>query len=69
MEPTAATAARDAEVFGARLQATQDALEAFTDQELAVIGRFLERTRAITAAHANALAASTQEPARGRDDA
>jgi DNA-binding MarR family transcriptional regulator len=69
VETTAATAARDAEVFGALLQATQSALEAFTDQELAVIGRFLERTRAITAAHANALAASTQEPARGRDDA
>jgi DNA-binding MarR family transcriptional regulator len=61
--PTAATAARDAEVFGALLQATQDALEAFTDQELAVIGRFLDKTRAVTAAHADALATTTEQPA------
>jgi DNA-binding MarR family transcriptional regulator len=64
VEPTEATAARDAEVFGDLLQATQDALEAFTDQELSVIGRFLDKTRAVTAAHADALATNTETPAR-----
>ena len=67
VEKTDATRARDAEVFGPLLQATQDALNAFTDQQLAVIGRFLEQARAITATHAAALAAGIEEPAHGRD--
>jgi DNA-binding MarR family transcriptional regulator len=56
LERTDATAARDAEVFGALLRSTEGALDAYSDQELAVIRRFLDQTRQLTAEHADTLA-------------
>jgi DNA-binding MarR family transcriptional regulator len=69
VETTDATAARDAEVFGPLLGTTQEALDALSDQELAVIGRFLDQIRTVTATHADALAASLEEHERAGHDA
>jgi DNA-binding MarR family transcriptional regulator len=63
LETTDATSARDAEAFGALLRSTQDALDAYSDQELAVIGRFLDQARRLTATHADTLANQAAEPA------
>ena len=46
-------AARDAEVFGDLIQATSDLLAAHTDDQLQVIGDFLDRTRQLTDACAD----------------
>ena len=55
VEATAATAARDAEVFGDLIRQTGDLLATYTDQQLLVIDDFLFRTRQLTAAYAEAL--------------
>ena len=55
IEATAATAARDAEVFGALIRQTSDLLAGYTDQQLQVIDDFLVRIRQLTAAYADAL--------------
>jgi DNA-binding MarR family transcriptional regulator len=55
VETTQATAARDEEVFGDLVRATQDLLTDYTDDELVVIRDFLDRVRQVTAAHADGL--------------
>ena len=55
VETTQATAARDAEVFGALIRQTSDLLAGYTDDQLLVIDDFLTRTRQLTAAYAEAL--------------
>jgi DNA-binding MarR family transcriptional regulator len=52
---TEATAARDREVFGDLIRQTSDMLATYTDDQLAVIRDFLDRTRQLTAAHADTL--------------
>ena len=56
METTAATAARDAEVFGDLIRGTGHLLAGYTDDQLLVIRDFLDRVRQLTTAHADALA-------------
>jgi DNA-binding MarR family transcriptional regulator len=55
VETTEATAARDEEVFGDLIRGTRDLLAGYTDDQLLVIGDFLDRVRQLTAAHADAL--------------
>jgi DNA-binding MarR family transcriptional regulator len=55
VEITDATAARDQEVFGDLIRATNDLLATYTDDQLQVIYDFLNRTRQLTAAHAAAI--------------
>ena len=55
VQTTSATAARDQEVFGDLIRGTSDLLAAYTDDQLAVIRDFLDRTRQLTAAYADAL--------------
>jgi DNA-binding MarR family transcriptional regulator len=69
VEITEATTARDQEVFGDLIRATSDLLASYTDDQLQVIEDFLNRTRQLTAAHADTLtshpnpgAASNQGP-------
>jgi DNA-binding MarR family transcriptional regulator len=64
IEQTAKTAERDREVFGELARMTLESLEGNSANELAVIQRFLERTREITARHAENLARA--EPKTGR---
>ena len=52
---TEVTAARDREVFGDLIQQTSDMLATYTDDQLAVIRDFLDRTRQLTAAYADTL--------------
>ena len=52
---TEATAGRDREVFGDLIRQTSDLLATFTDDQLAVIRDFLDRTRQLTAAYADSL--------------
>jgi DNA-binding MarR family transcriptional regulator len=52
---TEATAARDQEVFGGLIRQTSDLLATYTDDQLAVIDDFLDRTRQLTAAYADTL--------------
>ena len=52
---TEATAARDREVFGDLIRQTSDMLATYTDDQLAVIRDFLDRTRQLTAAYADTL--------------
>jgi len=52
---TEATTARDREVFGGLIRQTSDLLATYTDDQLAVIGDFLDRTRQLTAAYADKL--------------
>src|SRR5215831_5891587 len=49
VEATAATAARDREVFGDLIRQTGDLLATYTDDQLTVIADFLHRTRQLTA--------------------
>jgi DNA-binding MarR family transcriptional regulator len=60
VETTAATAARDEEVFGALIRATTGLLAGYTDDQLLVINDFLDRARQVTAAHADALGSHAQ---------
>jgi DNA-binding MarR family transcriptional regulator len=52
---TEATTARDREVFGGLIRSTSDLLAAYTDDQLQIIQDFLDRTRELTAAYADAL--------------
>jgi DNA-binding MarR family transcriptional regulator len=52
---TEATAARDQEVFGGLIRQTSDLLATYTDDQLAVIDDFLDRTRQLTGAYADTL--------------
>ena len=68
VEATAATAARDQEVFGDLIRQTGELLATYTDDHLAVIDDFLTRARQLTAAYASTLSdrqgtASRQPPA------
>jgi DNA-binding MarR family transcriptional regulator len=56
VETTETTTARDQEVFGDLIRATSDLLAAYTDDQLLVIHDFVDRTRQLTAAYADALA-------------
>jgi hypothetical protein len=55
VQATEATAARDREVFGGLIRSTSDLLAAYTDDQLQIIHEFLDRTRELTAAYADAL--------------
>jgi DNA-binding MarR family transcriptional regulator len=55
VETTAATAARDQEVFGDLIRQTGELVAAYTDDQLQVIDDFLTRTRQLTAAYAGTL--------------
>ena len=55
VETTEATAMRDQEIFGDLIHRTRQFLETYTDDQLLVIDDFLNRTREITAAYADAL--------------
>jgi DNA-binding MarR family transcriptional regulator len=55
VEATAATAARDREVFGDLIRQTGELLATYTDDQLAVIDDFLTRARQLTAAYADTL--------------
>ena len=71
VQTTSATAARDQEVFGDLIRGTGDLLAAYTDDQLQVIGDFLDRTRQLTAGYADALtrhpaASAPAAPASGR---
>ena len=55
VEATAATAARDREVFGNLIRQTGELLATYTDDQLAVIDDFLTRARQLTAAYAGTL--------------
>src|SRR5215469_14665083 len=71
VETTAATAARDREVFGDLIRQTGELLATYTDDQLAVIDDFLTRVRQLTAAYADTLSgshgsvATRQPPIRG----
>ena len=55
VQVTEATADRDREVFGDLIRQTSDMLATYTDDQLAVIRDFLDRTRQLTAAYADTL--------------
>jgi DNA-binding MarR family transcriptional regulator len=55
VQTTEATTARDKEVFGDLIQATSDLLATYSDDHLAVIRDFLDRTRMLTAGYADSL--------------
>src|SRR5215470_10569328 len=55
VEVTAATAARDQEVFGDLIRQTGALLATYTNDQLAVIDDFLTRARQLTAAYASTL--------------
>src|SRR5215831_10588121 len=64
------TAARDREVFDGLIRQTGDLLATYTDDQLAVIRDFLDRTRQLTAAYADTLnrpagTSGAQEAAHG----
>jgi len=60
VETTAATAARDREVFGDLIRQTGELLATYTDDQLAVIDDFLTRARHLTAAYAETLTGGTE---------
>jgi DNA-binding MarR family transcriptional regulator len=62
VEITETTIARDQEVFGDLIRATSDLLAAYTDDQLLVIHDFVDRTRQLTAAYADALASHPNPP-------
>jgi DNA-binding MarR family transcriptional regulator len=55
VETTAATTARDQEVFGDLIRQTGELVAAYTEDQLAVIDDFLTRARQLTAAYASTL--------------
>jgi DNA-binding MarR family transcriptional regulator len=55
VETTEATATRDQEVFGDLIRSTGDLLASYTDDQLQIIDDFLNRSRQLTGAYANAL--------------
>ena len=68
VEATAATAARDAEVFGPLIRHTTDLLATYTSDQLQVIDDFLTRTRQLTAVYADTLTSAAGPGAPGHDD-
>jgi len=64
VETTAATAARDQEVFGDLIHQTGALLATYTDDQLAVIDDFLTRARQLTAAYASTLTGRDSTPSR-----
>jgi DNA-binding MarR family transcriptional regulator len=67
VEATAATTARDREVFGDLIRQTGELLATYTDDQLAVLDDFLTRARQLTAAYADTLSgrhgsAATRQP-------
>ena len=64
VETTAATAARDQEVFGDLIHQTGALLATDTDDQLAVIDDFLTRARQLTAAYASTLTGRDSTPSR-----
>ena len=65
VETTAVTAARDQEVFGELIRATSELLSSYADDELLVIQDFLNRTRQLTAAYAEALGGPAHRESNG----
>ena len=55
VEATEAAAARDQEVFGDLIRSTGELVASYTDGQLQVIDDFLNRSRQLTAAYADAL--------------
>ena len=68
VEVTAATRARDRQVFGALVQRATALLGAFDDADLAVIGTFLEQISAVTAAHADSLLRADRSSAEAQQN-
>jgi hypothetical protein len=66
VEATAATAARDREVFGDLIRQTGEVLATYTDDQLAVIDDFLTRARHLTAAYADTLSGRHGSAATGQ---
>src|SRR5215831_15585520 len=64
VETTAATAARDQEVFGDLIRQTGALLATYTNDQLAVIDDFLTRARQLTAAYASTLTGRDSTPSR-----
>ena len=65
VETTLATADRDQEVFGDLIRKTNEFLTSYTDEQLLVIDDFLNRTRQLTASHADALGSNHSTPGTG----
>jgi len=65
VETTPATDDRDQEVFGDLIRKTNKLLTSYTDEQLLVINDFLDRTRQLTAAHADALGGNHSTPGTG----
>jgi len=64
VETTAATTARDQEVFGDLIHQTGELVAAYTEDQLAVIDDFLTRARQLTAAYASTLSGHHATAAR-----
>src|SRR5262252_2320873 len=64
VETTAATTARDQEVFGDLIRQTGALLATYTNDQLAVIDDFLTRARQLTAAYASTLTGRDSTPSR-----
>ncbi len=69
VEATELTAASDAEVFGPLLRASLEVASRYSEEELAVIGDFLRRSRAAMAARGDALAQERLRRIGGADAA
>ena len=67
VEATEATAARDAEVFGALIRQTSDLLASYSDEQLLVIDDFLTRARQLTAAYAGSVSSAGKPGIPGDD--
>ena len=67
VQATEATAARDAEVFGALIRQTSELLATYTDRQLEVIDDFLTRARQLTAAYADVLSGAAGPGVPGGD--
>ena len=67
VEATAATTARDQEVFGDLIHRTSNLLAAYTDDQLQVIHDFLDRTRQLTADYTDTLGGDHAPAARPSD--
>jgi DNA-binding MarR family transcriptional regulator len=65
VETTPVTAARDQVVFGDLIRKTSEFLTGYTDEQLLVINDFLNCTRQLTAAHADALGSNHSTPGTG----
>ncbi len=66
VDVTETTRERDRQVFGPLIRAAMSVLGAFADEELTVIGAFLERVSAITAAHTDGLLNAGKDAGAGQ---